>query len=443
MWTSGDASLEVSYALDPGSDLDGTAVHVPVAVLNQLDADESAWGVEGMRSEVVEAAVRTLPKDIRRQLIPLAETLRAVLDTLGPPAGPLPDALARAVTEVSGVRVRPADIDLTRIDDHLRVTFVVHTADGRVLGAGKDLAPLRRTFGRDVRAALLDAFPGLEVSGATAWQFGDLAPVLEAEHVGMTVRAFPAIVDDDTSVSLRVLSSAALQQRVTPAGERRLLALTSGVTVAHLERQLTNASRLAIPRAGLDQRAFLDDCLLAVVDRILSAAGGVVWTAAEFEALRVTVRQQAPGEAAGAVPRRRRSCPPRSSCTSAWTVWWRTRSPRPSTTPALTSTASCGPGSCSPPASIGWRMSIGTSRGVARRLDRLGADVARDRRAMLQVQELERRYTGLMRAGASGPDVVAVGWALEELRISLFAQTLGTSGPVSATRIGRELARLG
>ena len=81
-------------------------------------------------------------------------------------------------------------------------------------------------------------------------------------------------------------------------------------------------------------------------------------------------------------------------------------------------------------------------QGIARRLDKVSSDIAKDRRVMLQVQDLERRYGRLVGAGASGPDVVALGWALEELRVSLFAQTLGTSGPVSVARIERELARL-
>ncbi len=442
VWTSGDASLEVTYALDPGSDLDGTAVHVPVAVLNQIDADEFDWGIEGTRAQLVEEVVRTLPKDIRRQLIPLAETARAVTDRLGPVQGPFADAVARTVTEVGGVRVRPADVDLSRVDDHLRVTFVVHAPDGTVLAAGKDLHTIRRGLSREIRASLLETFPCVERTGLTTWEVGDLPPVVEAERGDVTVRGYPGLVDDGSSVSLRVFSSRALQRRVMRGGVRRLLVLESGVLVTQLERQLSNASRLAISRAGLDQRAFLDDCLTAVVDRILADEGGDVWNASDFDARRDAVRRRAGAESAAAV---RRAA---SIVSDAVELHQRLdRLVAAALVPVVEDARShldrlVRPGFVS---TAGVERLAAVERyvqGIARRLDKVSSDIAKDRRVMLQVQDLERRYGQLVRNGSSGPDVVALGWSLEELRVSLFAQSLGTSGPVSVARIERELARL-
>ena len=115
-----------------------------------------------------------------------------------------------------------------------------------VLGAGKDLHGIRRSLSREIRAALLEAFPGVERTGLTTWEIGDLQPVLEVARGDVTVRGYPGLVDDGSSVSLRVFSSPALQRRVMRGGVRRLLVLESAVSVAQLERQLSNASRLAI-----------------------------------------------------------------------------------------------------------------------------------------------------------------------------------------------------
>lgn len=463
-WTVGGATLPLTYALDPGSEVDGTAVHVPVGMLNQIDADAFDWGVEGNRPALVEAVVRTLPKDLRRQLIPLAETARAATAALGEPAGPFAAAVAAAVTSTSGVKVRAADVDLRRVDSHLRVTFVVHADDGAVLAADKELAVLRRRFTRELRAALLAAFPGVERAGLTGWDIGTLEPVLVAERsvpaprahrarhgrrrppsddLGTwTLRGYPGLVDDGASVSLRVFSNPTLQQRVMRGGVRRLLVLTCGVGRAQLERQLTNAARLAITRAGLDQAAFLEDCLTAVVDRILEDEGGVVWNEADFEERRRAVRAVA-GTQAGNVVRQAAAI-----VTAATELHARLDR---LVAASLTATVADARAHLDRLVRPGFVLTAGVDRlpdvaryvqGIARRLDKVAADVAKDQRLLTQVRGLEQRYAQLVDAGARGPQVAALGWLLEELRVSVFAQTLGTAVPVSPARIERELKAL-
>jgi ATP-dependent helicase HrpA len=441
-WEVGDVTLPVTYALDPGSQFDGTTVHVPVAVLNSIDGDAFDWGVGGNRGELVEAVVRTLPKDLRRQLIPLAETARAVNAALGEPGGRFADAIARTVTETSGVKVVPADVDLTRVDSHLRVTFVVHADDGTVLAASKDLALLRRSLTREVRAALLAAVPGVERSGLTSWDVGTLPRVIEVERDGYTIRGYPGLVDDGDTVSVRVFSNPALQRRVMPGGVRRLLVLTSGVTRSHLERQLTNASKLAIGRLGLDQQRFLDDCLTATVDRILNDEGGVVWDEEAFAERRAVVRGRAGTESAAAVRQAAKIVMVAADLHARLDRL---------VAASLEPTVADARAHLDRLVRAGFVLSAGVDRltdieryllGIDRRLDKVAADVGKDQRLLTQVRGLERRYGQLVERGARGPDVTALGWLLEELRISLFAQTLGTAVPVSPARIERELARL-
>ena len=84
-WRDGDLVLPLSYRYDPGGPLDGVSVHVPLTALNQFTGEGLDWQIPGHRAELVSALVRTLPKDIRRELIPAAETTRAALERLGPP----------------------------------------------------------------------------------------------------------------------------------------------------------------------------------------------------------------------------------------------------------------------------------------------------------------------------------------------------------------------
>ena len=445
-WHQGDRSFDVTYTFGPGADDDGVTVHVPLAVLNEVTPDGFDWQVPGHRLDLVTALVRSLPKGVRRRLVPAPDRAREALAGIEPTGGPLLDVLARRLAQLTGEAVAPDDFDLDRVPAHLLVRFRVTDVGGREVAAGRDLGALQRDLGRQVRAAVASTAPGVERRGLTGWDIGDLPRVVDTAAGGQPVRGYPALVDEGGTAGVRVLASAADQARAMPAGSRRLLLLAVPAARREAERRLRRIPALAAVPArypGVD--ALADDCAAAAADRIIAAEGGPAWDAAGFERLASAARARLGPLAAGAAAQAG------DLVAAALALETRLAATRaPALAPAVSDMRAqvrslVAPGFVS-------RAGLGRLRDIARyleavrlRLDKLGERPGRDHDLMVRAQGLEHAFTAArdaLPAGRRGaPEVVDVAWLLEELRVSLFAQTLGTARPVSEPRVREAISR--
>jgi ATP-dependent RNA helicase HrpA len=440
-WRQGDLVLPLSYRFDPGGPLDGVSVHVPLTALNRVTDDGFDWQVPGHRSDLVGVLVRSLPKDVRRQLIPMAGTIDKAIAVLGEPAGRLVDAVAAALTAVSGVGVTASMMDPSVVPPHLRVHVIVTDADGEVRDADDDLDAIKRRLAASAREAIADAAPIAERRGMVTWDVGTIPHTVSATESGIAVTGYPALLDDDTSVSLRVLTNPDLQRRVMRGGVRRLLLLTVPPPTRDVVKGLTPSGRLAIARSGFELDGLVSDCAFAAVDRVVGEQT-LPWDAEAFADLQRIVRREAPGIAAGALAR----CA--DVLGEAAAVGERVAK---LTAPALQRSVADASAHLDRLVRPRFVVRAGASRlddvaryirAIAYRLDRLAGDVGRDRRRMDEVVPLEDEFAALVRRGATGAAVVELGWRLEELRVSVFAQPIGAKGAVSTTKLRRALATL-
>jgi ATP-dependent helicase HrpA len=452
-WRFGDATLGTAQTLDvplmyrfaPGEPLDGVTLRVPLTALNQVTGDGLDWQIPGYRGELVQALVRTLPKDVRRELIPLGETASEAATRLGTPHGYLVDALAAAITEVSGVRVRAADFDPAAVPPHLRINVLVVDEHGRARDADTDLEAIRARLASTARQAIADVLPLAERAGIIGWDVGTLPLTVEADHDGHRVVGFPALLDHDDSVSLRIVTTRDLQQRVMRGGVRRLLLLTAPPSVGDAARRLDEPARLAIASSGTTLAELAADCRFVAVDRLLDGAE-LPWDEHAFAALQRKVRAEAGRVAAATL------AAAAGVLVAAAEV--QRRLERLVAASLQTSVAD----SAAHLRRVAGRhfvIDAGVDRiddvrryveGIAYRLDRLADDVARDVRRMAEVVPLERRYDDFVRRlGRTRPsaEVVEIRWLLEGLRISVFAQPLGAGERVSARRVAQRLAAVG
>ena len=449
-WHYDGIDLRLTYRYEPGAVDDGTTVHVPLTVLNRVGPEGFDWNVPGVREELVGALCRTLPVEIRRLMVPAAETVRAVCSRLDPDDGTLLQALALALTERLGERVSTAMFDGARVPEHLRITFAVDDATGACLARGKDLVALQRELGPRLRAAIAAAVPLVERTGITAWDIGTVAHEVRAERDGHTVIGYPALLDDGDRVSLRVFTAPDVQQRVMRAGLRRLLLLAAPVSRKQVLAALSNQQRLAVARSiRVELDELVDDSIVAAVDQRLAAAleagAGLPWDAAAFGALHDDVRAQAPALAVQTV---------RIAADVLAAAGDVERQLERLVAPALD--ASVADAREHLHRLVHRRMVVSAGvrrlpdvvryvRGIERRLDKLADAPHKDLQRLRAVARLEAQYRQLLAAYGRGPvppDVVDLGWQLEELRIAEFAQTLGVKGSVSAQRIARQLAGL-
>ncbi len=455
VWTQrrGSAVIELplTYRFAPGEPLDGVTVHVPLSGLNQVSTDGFDWQIPGHRPELVSTLVRSLPKDVRRQLIPLGETIDDVLERLAsvdPGRGSLVDALAAAVREIARVNVTATSFDTSVLPDHLRLHFVVSDDEGTVHAVGDDLEVIKAQLAGSVRESIAAAAPIEERRGIVTWDVGDLPRVVESTDRAMDVKAYPALLDVGDSVALRVVTTPELQQRIMRGGVRRLLLLDGAPTRSSIVRKLDNADRLAIAAGDIDLGEVSGDSVAAAVDRVMSDHGSLPWTEAEFASLRRVVRDAAPGLAANALHKAARVIAVASEARDRL-ARLHAAALRPSVDDANLHLGRL--------VHAGFVLGAGIDRlddieryvrAIVYRLDHLAGAGERDQRRLAEVVPLERRYADIVDTAGPGklsPELVEVRWQLEELRVATFAQPLMVKRPgqpaVSAKRIANALAQ--
>ncbi|MDQ3945987.1 MAG: ATP-dependent RNA helicase HrpA, partial [Actinomycetota bacterium] len=442
-WPVADATLVLTYQFDPGSECDGITVAVPLPLLDRLDGAGFDWQIPGWREELVTALIRSLPKALRRSLVPAADYARVFLTRTRPADGPLLEVLARALTRLSGESIGTADFDLERVPAHLRVTFRVEDEAGHTLAMGKDLDGLRRRLRDRMRAAVAEAAGSFERTGLREWSVGRLPGAVEVSWAGHTVEAYPALVDEGDSVAVRVLTSRGGQKRAMWAGTRRLLLLTVASPARTVARLLPDDTKLVLARSPYGNTGeLLDDCIIAAVDQLMADHGGPAWDEEGFSALRAAV-EAGLGDTAvyvatvvGGILVVADGIEQRLDDITAVPLL-----------PAVRDMRAQLSGLVFP----GFVGNAGVRRlgdvlryleAMERRLDKLAQGTRRDQDLMGRIQALEEEYRHLRESRPGAAEVEAIRWMLEELRVSLFAQTLGTTHPVSEQRIRREMDRL-
>jgi ATP-dependent helicase HrpA len=440
-WRYRDFTFPLTYAFEPGSDVDGVTAHVPVAVLNQVPFEEFTWQVRGFREELVTELLRSLPKQLRRHFVPAPDVARKLTPTLVHDDRSLEEALSYLLWRESGHEVNPADFDVSRVPQHLRMRFEIVDDAGVALATGRDFALLIRQLTGSVRAALRDAASDLHLDGARTWSFAELPEEVEYVRAALRVRGFPALVDQGNAVGVRVLESRRQADESTRRGLRRLLLLNVVSPAQALQRQLPNATKLALSRnAAGGVTELLDDCLACAVDDLVVRAGGVPRNADAFGRLLDRVRLELPRVLAEVV-------------TVVVDVLGVAREVErelgsalaPEILPAFADMKSQFDGLVH----RGFVTETGRARlpdlaryltGIRRRIEKLGGDVNRDRARMWEVEQAQqalKHATQLRGVDESALDDVR--WMIEELRVSLFAQTLGTTKPVSLPRVLRAI----
>jgi ATP-dependent helicase HrpA len=443
-WSAGDLELPVSYRFEPGAADDGVTVHVPVDVLARLGGDEFAWQVPALREELVTGLIRSLPKDLRRNFVPAPDTARAVLAELVPGQEPLLEGVQRELQRRTGILVPITAFDLDKLPAHLRVTFAVEAVDGTEVARGKDLTTLQEELAAPVRAAVASAVAGeLERTGLRDWpdDLDELPRSVERSRGGHTVRGFPALVDAGSAVDIRVLPTASEQSAAMGPGTRRLLRLSLPSPVRAVERSLSTRTRLVLganPDGSV--AALLEDCADAAVDALV---GEPVWTRAAFGELRARVAAELVPTTLDLVDRVERVLaaahevrlalpddPPPASADAVADIKDQFRRLLPRGFVTATGAAQL--------AHLARYVMA-----IDRRLERLPRDADIDRGRMTRVRAVQEAYADLVRAlpagRAAAEDVRDIARLIEELRVSLWAQQLGTARPVSEQRIYRAI----
>ena len=458
-WKQGEQTLGVSYRFLPGADDDGVTIAVPLPLLAGLRTEGFDWQVPGLREDLVTALIKSLPKPIRKNVVPAADWARRLLEPLNGETRPgsITEYLAIEIGRQAYVITSPSDFDWSRVPEHLVPSFVVTDDAGKVLERGRSLTALQaalapaaresiaRVVDRPARAAAPAAPPPprVERSGITTWDLGDLDRTRDTDHGGNTVRAYPALVDEGTTVAIRLMATPQDQAREHRLGVLRLLLLAVPAPTAYVQEHLTTQEKLILATSPYRSTAALfEDALVALMESIVNPAE--IYTEAQFLAARDAISAAVLDGMFTTVALVSRVLAAARDADKAI---------RDAT--SMTLIAPLGDARSQLDALVhpGFISRAGIDRlrrypvylaAIVHRISKLAENVGRDRTWMHEVQQATALYIAaggaLPLAADASPQIVKVRWMLEELRLSLFAQHLGTDGPVSIQRITKALA---
>ncbi|MFD5789681.1 ATP-dependent RNA helicase HrpA [Streptomyces sp. NPDC127037] len=448
-WRQGKLKFRVTYQFEPGADADGVTVHIPLQVLNQVTSEGFDWQIPGLREEVVTELIRSLPKPIRRHYVPAPNYADKFLDRAVPLQEPLPVTLARELQRMVGVPVTADDFDLSRVPDHLKITFRITDERRRRVAEDKDLEALKLQLRPKARQALSKAAAAtagpsgesIERSGLKDWTIGTLNKVFETRRAGQPVKAYPALVDQGETVAVRLFDTEAEQAQAMWRGTRKLILLNIPVNPAKFASdKLTNQQKLALSRNPHGSiQALFDDCATAAADRLIAAHGGPAWDEASFRTLYDKVRADLVDLTVRTIGQVQQilaawqACERRLKATNSLVLINNVTDVRDHLARLM------------PPGFVtatGLRRLPDLMRYLVaedRRLQQMPTNVQRDTTRMEKVHEMQDEYAWLLEQLPKGrpvpQEVLDIRWMIEELRVSYFAHALGTAFPVSDKRI--------
>jgi ATP-dependent helicase HrpA len=447
----GGAKLALSYRFDPGHPLDGVTATVPLALLNQLDEARFEWLVPGMLRDKVAWLIKALPKQVRRNLVPVPEQVTKFLEELDRGSriadrASLREALARFASRAAGQPVGPDAWEHEAPPPHLLMNFRVVDDAGQELACGRDLAKLRRDLGQAAQLTFSAAEPGIERERVTAWDFGSLPEEISFTRQGRKLTGYPALTDEDDCAAIRLLDTRAAAVAASRAGVRRLLRLELKEQMKQLEKSLPSFQQAALQlRPIIPPDDLREDLLTAVTDRAFIGDDPLPRTEKEFQAQKARARTRLPAVADAA-------CRMLSAVAAEYhATSQRLNSAGPAAARVvhelraqLSRLVYKGFLSATP-----WERLAHLPRylkAMQLRLDKYGANPERDQRHAPAIAALWGRYEQRLeknrKAGLSEPKLEAFRWQIEELRVSLFAQELRTPYPVSVKRLEKLWASL-
>lgn len=481
---------------------DGVAVQVPILFLNQLSPEPFRWQIPGLRHELVTALIKSLPKAIRRNFVPAPDVARAACAALEEDYSPATDellpSLALVLRRLRGVVVEPEAFNWDAVPEHLKMGFQVRNARNKILGEGKDLRALQQQLHKEIRSALADSLGASdeamakmvalaqggsgnsggsgnagssaasakkgakspakgtqaeagasggvrEVTGLTAFpadMFPDGAIPRKVQRVIATqaVNGYPALVDEGSSVGLRIFPTEAEQLHEQRRGIIRLLQLQVPSPVRYVSEHLSHKEKIVFtqnPHGSIDE--LIRDCTVAALDHLVPHTP--IFTHAEYSELYEHVRAELietvfdvtklVAEILSEATALKKAIKKATSLTTMHAVSDVKAQMENLVYPGFV-------------AKTGYDQLVHIPRYLKAaqvRLTKLGPNLHRDNQLMLTVQDLEDSYDNAVKslpAGTIVPDALRrVNWMIEELRVSFFAQELGTAYTVSEKRIAK------
>ena len=445
-WRKGSIDYELTYKFEPGDPLDGVTVMVPIPMLAGLDTEGFDWLVPGLRLELVTELIRSLPKALRRTVVPAPEFAERAIDRLIPYEGPITQQLADVLRELGGQGINATDFQASKLPAHLRMNYGAIDKRGKIVDSDRDLAALVRRQAGHIKSSVSRVSRTSESTAVSEWTddtLGKIDDTVKTTVDGHEVTAYPALVATKDGVELKVHPTKAAADAAMVTTTLTLLMREISVNASQMVKGLPLQQRVAVdsyPHGGAD--GLVNDARVAAIRDLMMEAGGPVRTPAAFQKLKDTVKPQVPGRVRQAVVAIAPGLAEYSNLRAELAHW-------------------DGPAIDDMRAQLDFllpRNAI-TVQGMSHlrhlpryiqamriRLEDMNLDPDRDADRQAEVDNakayLSNRLRNLPAGREKTREVKDVRWMIEELRVSLFAQRLGTAHAVSLRRIQKAVDKL-
>lgn len=440
-WQQDNLKLRLTYQFEPGTAADGVTVHIPLPILNQVKDEGFDWQIPGIRHELIVALIKSLPKPIRRNFVPAPNYASAFLERVPQVEGDLLDRLEKELRRMTGVTVDRESWQLDQVAEHLKMTFRVVGDKNKILAESKDLNKLKENLKEKVQETLSAvADDGIEQQNLHIWSFGDLPQRYEQKRGGYSVKAYPALVDEKNSVGIKLFETETEQQASMWDGVRRLLLLNIPSPIKYLHEKLPNKAKLGLyfnPYGKVLD--LIDDCIACGVDKLIASYGGLIWQEDEYQKLQEYVRAEL-NDAVVDIAKQVEAI-----LTQVFAINKRLKGRVDISVAFALSDIKAQLGQLVFPGFVtshGWKRLADIPRylsAIEKRMEKLAIDPNRDRAQMSRVENVIQQWQQwlgkLTEKQKQQDDVRNIRWMIEELRVSLFAQQIGTPYPISDKRI--------
>ncbi|WP_051092074.1 ATP-dependent RNA helicase HrpA [Colwellia piezophila] len=446
-WQQGSITLPLNYHFSPGDIDDGISVIVPIALLNQIQDIGFDWLIPALREELAIALIKALPKSLRRNFVPAPNYAQACLAAIPSDEGYLQPALAKQLLRMTGVRLPEDAWQEISLPVHLTMNFQVVDDKGKLLKQGRDLNELKAELQGKVKASIKQvAEKGIEKADLTQWDFGKLPTGYEKKVANITIKAFPALVDHKSSVAIELFEQEQHAQEAMLKGVSRLILLNIPTPLKYLQEKLPNKAKLGLyfnPFGSIND--LLQDCIqgacLSLVQQFSEQknAGQLPRTQAQFSQCNEYVRAEIADCVLAATIKVERALSLRHEVTKKM---------KGSVPLNVIQAHGDIKQQCEQLVFKGFVSHSGLSKlddisrylqGMLRRLEKLPIDPNQDRLKLIEVNKVKDAYQAIISKQRKDKPIeqalLTTRWLIEELRISLFAQNLGTSAPISVKRI--------
>jgi len=445
-WRKGSIDYELTYKFEPGDPLDGVTVMVPVPMLAGLDTEGFDWLVPGLRFELVNELIRSLPKALRRTVVPAPEFAERAMERLIPFEGPLTQQLADVLRELGGHGINASDFQPDKLPEHLRMNYAAIDKRGTIIDSDRDLAALRERQAGHIKSSVSRVSRTAESTAVSEWTDDTLGTVDETVTTtvdGHEVTAYPALVATKEGVELKAHPTKAAADAAMVTTTLTLLMREISVSTAQMVKGLPLQQRVAVdsyPHSGAD--GLVNDARVAAIRDLMLEAGGPVRSPEAFSELKDTVKPQVPGRVRQSIVSIAPGLAEYSNLRAELSQW---------DGPAINDMENqlnflLPPNAITVHGAAHLRHLPRYIQAMRIRLEDMSLDPDRDADRQAEVDNakayLANRLRNLPAGREKTREVKDIHWMIEELRVSLFAQRLGTAHAVSLRRIQKAVDKL-